>query len=441
MQGNTQSAYDLFYYGYNNNDARKPDSRTFFDKLRLKIVEEYESQGRCELIDYLLKQGCYIDPVAYAAICDAGEGLSGGKMFDIYQDNFVPKMMVNDGRGPRRADWNECVRPNQFAPYLSTHPAAEQLFKKVRACGEKAYKAAQRERGRDSKRQAEQRAQLILSDAQRRAQEKLDSAQAEAARILEDARREGREIVARAKAEAEAEAKTIKINAQTAAEMREEAQAKQTSEKLIKRYLAQDLEAFRQDYEADLAAIRRENREVSGEIEREHDRMVEQTNAIQRAITAAVSSAIEDMSNMREDLYKKLQGWQASLYPHEYEPLAQRYVELYRIINVERLLAEEVLFQHSQQTEAAPATIAGLERLNRTLTTFLQKFESSLSGVGLYVFRPEEGDAFDEVQHMTESEDMVWDSRTIVRCVVPGVAKKTVDAEEDDVIIRATVEI
>ena len=84
-----------------------------------------------------------------------------------------------------------------------------------------------------------------------------------------------------------------------------------------------------------------------------------------------------------------------------------------------------------------------LEKLNRKLSIFLKKFESSLNGLDMYVYHPDNGEVYDEVWHMIEDDSEFDYSKEyhVKRCVLPGVAKKVNDDGEDDVIILAMVEV
>lgn len=500
IQISTISAYDWVYqYGYDNKQAQYGtmlNSRTFFETLRNKIVEEYKNYGRCELIDSLLERNDYIDIVVYAAIIDAQRGLAGHQMYNATTyAKSVPYVtyQIKTRLGTRIAYWDDCTYINEHKQYTSFR--IQNLLLNVRNSGKATYEALQHKRspsdvkndyemkqetqsdqhqGQEELDSAWAKAAQIIEQAQRRAKEIEESAQAEKEQIIADAeaeaRRRAREIEKAAQAEkerivADAEAEATEIRAASSRTV-ESGPAEQALKTPVKQYFAQDWEEIRQSYEKELSAMRQENQEVSAEIERVHDRMVSDTNEIQRQITTSISSAVEDMSNMREELYKKLREWQTSLFRREYKPLAQRYVELYRIINfnVKRLLADEASFQCAQPDgisrfsssgeaysvadtsalsgqDTAPSTLAGLQKLHKTLMIFLQKFEASMKGVGLYVFFPEEGTVFDEVQHMVENDDIDPEGRTIIRCIVPGVAKKAIDAEEDDIVVCATVEL
>lgn len=160
---------------------------------------------------------------------------------------------------------------------------------------------------------------------------------------------------------------------------------------------------------------------------------------------------VQSLNGFKQEFYNHLHKWQASLYPSEIKDIAQRYTELYKTINVDRLITEEALYQYNNDKQndmhdrmtASPSTVEGLNRLNITLTKFLKKFEQSLSGFGMYVFYPKENEKFDEILHSAVEDDDYYDfdNAVIERCIVPGIIKKATDDGDDDVIIPAEVKI
>ena len=160
------------------------------------------------------------------------------------------------------------------------------------------------------------------------------------------------------------------------------------------------------------------------------------------------------MSDIKSEFYSHLHNWQVSLFPKEIKPLAERFLELYRIINVDKMLREEILLKSLSDEMSDDLTdsrvdknndleirIAGLQKLNKTLTTFLRRFELSLNGLDLYVFYPNPGDEFDETWHILDDEDEEYEGKYIKECIVPGIAKKANDDYGDDVLIPAVVKV
>lgn len=184
-----------------------------------------------------------------------------------------------------------------------------------------------------------------------------------------------------------------------------------------------------------------------------HTEMCDATNVFQARWIQALDDTISKMTDVKSEFYSHLHDWQVSLFPKEIKPLAERFLELYRIINVEKLLREEILLETSsvvtddvlnkkdEKTDEFEIRIAGLQKLNKTLTTFLRRFEVSLNGLDLYVYYPNPGDEFDETWHIPDDEDEEYEGKHIKECVIPGIAKKANDDLGDDVLIPAVVKI
>lgn len=459
------SACELFNsYRYDNDKSQFRDdvrtSRTYFDRLRNVIVKEYEEQGCCELIDLLMQQqGTIIDAVTCAALIDAGYILMGDSPCNIEKERFVPNVNyeIRTLNSRKLAEWEDCIRPADCSYTHATN--MKSYLEAIRIAGKASYRVLKQRYGAESTLTSDQKETQLLQDARQRAQEIQEEAQekahsilAEAKKIRAEAKEKAGDYLRQARADAETEAR---------AERRDAVQESVREGVLpVQQYFAKDWENIRQDYEKSLSAMREENQKAAADLERKHDQMVDQTNAIQRELAARMTAAVEDISGMKEELYKKLQTWQADLFPQKYIPLAQRYVELYQVINksIKRLLESEASNQYSKPggifhrhaedpgidagaSNTVPSTLAELQKLHKNLTTFLQRFENAMGGIGLYVFYPEEGTPFDDVKHMVEDDQVDPEGRTIVGCTVPGIAKKTIDAEEDDVLIRATVTV
>lgn len=163
--------------------------------------------------------------------------------------------------------------------------------------------------------------------------------------------------------------------------------------------------------------------------------MCANTNIVQAKFIAALEDNIEKLENAKSDFYTNIHSWQKALYPVEYEPIAQNFQELYRLVNVDPLIRTELL---AESTSAN--TLEELDKLKKTLSTFLHRFESSLRGLDMYVYYPEEGEMYDALWHLPENEAECTGGH-VVTCVVPGVAKKAANQADDEVVIPAVVKI
>ena len=229
---------------------------------------------------------------------------------------------------------------------------------------------------------------------------------------------------------------------------------------MIKTYLSREREALRESLDKEFVDVLNQNRLTLGKSEEIHNDMCDQSNALQASWVKTLETTVNELTKIKEDFYSRIRSWQVSLYPHELQPLAERYIELYRILNIDKLIAEEIHRLHfvennnkgeqnymmkstsGEEWKSSPI-LDGLDKLNRTLTIFLRKFEVSLNGLDMYVYYPKQGDHFDEIWHVPE-DDTNFDyskSHEVASCVLPGVAKKINDVGEDDVIIPAIVSV
>ena len=259
-------------------------------------------------------------------------------------------------------------------------------------------------------------------------------AETQAAQIVENAKQEAERINQSAQTAADA----ILAEAQAKAENG----AKERADKLVQKYLAQAQREMRQACDAEMEVRLQKTLSQARTLETIHGEMCDKTNTLQANWIKALDNTLEQLNAVKTDFYQHLSQWQKALYPREVKALAECYLELYRMLNVDKLLREEVVFQADQpQTEPSPKTVEGLHKLNKTLTTFLRHFEAALGGLGLYAYYPQPGELFDEMRHTPEDEDAVCEGKTIQFCIQPGIAKKSSDGGEDDVVIPAEVRL
>lgn len=401
-------------------------SQTFFQELREAICYELEHYGFCPLVDELLKEPPeYMDKVAYAVFCDLAVGYPAGQLADVRNSDYLPYL-----NPPVR--WSACSA----------------MGKQYGILGSRGVKDIQR--ARDAVREGHLCYLKTLTEAQptQKPQEiPITSAPdpKEEERLLQEAKNQAAQIVENAKLEAE----RINQSAQTAADAilaeaqaKTENSAKERADKLVQKYLAQAQREMRQACDAEMEVRLQETLRQARTLETIHGEMCDKTNTLQANWIKVLDNTLEQLNAVKTDFYQHLSQWQKALYPREVKALAECYLELYRMLNVDKLLREEVVFQVDQpQTEPSPKTVEGLHKLNKTLTTFLRHFEAALDGLGLYAYYPQPGELFDEMRHTPEDEDAVCEGKTIQFCIQPGIAKKSSDGGEDDVVIPAEVRL
>ena len=424
-----RTALEVYRSGYQNQyvlGVYVLASQTFFQELREAICYELEHYGFCPLVDELLKEPPeYMDKVAYAVFCDLAVGYPSGQLADVRNSDYLPYL-----NSPVR--WSACSA----------------MGKQYGILGSRGVKDIQR--ARDAVREGHLRYLKTLTEAQpTQKPQEIPITPApdpkEEERLLQEAKNQAAQIVENAKLEAE----RINQSAQTAADAilaeaqaKTENSAKERADKLVQKYLAQAQREMRQACDAEMEVRLQETLSQARTLETIHGEMCDKTNALQANWIKALDNTLEQLNAVKTDFYQHLSQWQKALYPREVKALAECYLELYRMLNVDKLLREEVVFQADQpQTEPSPKTVEGLHKLNKTLTTFLRHFEAALDGLGLYAYYPQPGELFDEMRHTPEDEDAVCEGKTIQFCIQPGIAKKSSDGGEDDVVIPAEVRL
>ena len=425
-----RTALEVYQAGYQNQRMRWGGymlaSRDFFQELRQAICYELEHDGFCTLVDDLLEHPpSKMDVVACVVFYDLANKYPSGQLTDVKNSYCVPNLNI-------LVSWEEC----NHMEYQSVPMDGEKLMNIRRA--------------RDAVREGHLRYLKTLTEAQpTQKPQEIPITPApdpkEEERLLQEAKNQAAQIVENAKLEAE----RINQSAQTAADAilaeaqaKTENSAKERADKLVQKYLAQAQREMRQACDAEMEVRLQETLSQARTLETIHGEMCDKTNTLQANWIKALDNTLEQLNAVKTDFYQHLSQWQKALYPREVKALAECYLELYRMLNVDKLLREEVVFQADQpQTEPSPKTVEGLHKLNKTLTTFLRHFEAALDGLGLYAYYPQPGELFDEMRHTPEDEDAVCEGKTIQFCIQPGIAKKSSDGGEDDVVIPAEVRL
>lgn len=441
-----------------------PSAKEYYLNLREAVIYELENYGFCYLVDWLIDSPPRsLDPVTLAVFMDISHGYKEKRLADISEggenEEFVPFVQVAIGNGFSRRyeplrwiDWNyrqaipfnneypECVRDTRLfvrAEHVNKIKLLSQPV--VKSESEEIIQNARNEAD-DIRKKASEQALTETDNARQQCEEIIKKANEDAAEILSDANTQSNTIIEEAK---ESARKIVKDAEDKAAETAEKA-----GDELIEKYIQKNQKQMRK--ESDHAAQKAINEQlaIKNGMAEVYDSMCQKTNAFQASWVAALDNAVNSLAEIKSDFYKHLHDWQVSLYQSDVQPIAEKYLELYRIINVDRLIAKEITLRNSadNQEEAdngqsEDEVLAGLERINRTLTTFLRRFEVALNGLDLYVFYPEKGKDFDEIRYVSEDDELPHPNAKVAECVLPGIAKKSNDDIEDDVVIRAVVKL
>lgn len=435
------SALEIYQSGYQSifGSGSKIDSKSFFIELRDAVIYEIETTGYCELVNKILEQGTGgLDIVACAALVDIKKGFEDNMLTDVEKDpkykEYVPHLRV-------RLRWSKCE-------FGRMNVSIQQVYEDVKGAREilQLHHIHTIKMERKTSINTDKKNIEVVERANEQAEKIISNAEVEAKRITNDANAEAIRIIEEAKVRAK------EIDDSVTKEASEK--AKDKAEKLVSRYLTEEQKSYKLELNDEMRKFTDAYIENSNRAMTVHTEMCDATNAVQARWIQALDDTISKMSDIKSEFYSHLHNWQVSLFPKEIKPLAERFLELYRIINVDKMLREEILLKSLSDEMSDDLTdsrvdknndleirIAGLQKLNKTLTTFLRRFELSLNGLDLYVFYPNPGDEFDETWHILDDEDEEYEGKYIKECIVPGIAKKANDDYGDDVLIPAVVKV
>ncbi|MGO5179809.1 hypothetical protein [Catenibacterium mitsuokai] len=435
------SALEIYQSGYQSifGSGSKIDSKSFFIELRDAVIYEIETTGYCELVNKILEQGTGgLDIVACAALVDIKKGFEDNMLTDVEKDpkykEYVPHLRV-------RLRWSKCE-------FGRMNVSIQQVYEDVKGTREilQLHHIHTIKMERKTSINTDKKNIEVVERANEQAEKIISNAEVEAKRITNDANAEAIRIIEEAKVRAK------EIDDSVTKEASEK--AKDKAEKLVSRYLTEEQKSYKLELNDEMRKFTDAYIENSNRAMTVHTEMCDATNAVQARWIQALDDTISKMSDVKSEFYSHLHNWQVSLFPKEIKPLAERFLELYRIINVDKMLREEILLKSLSDEMSDDLTdsrvdknndleirIAGLQKLNKTLTTFLRRFELSLNGLDLYVFYPNPGDEFDETWHILDDEDEEYEGKYIKECIVPGIAKKANDDYGDDVLIPAVVKV
>jgi|GEM_PF-1919234 len=436
-QNERPTAMEIYRNGYQSffGGGNKIDSKSFFTELRDAVIYEIETTGYCELVNKILEQGTGgLDIVACAALVDIKKGFEDNTLADVEKDpkykNYVPHVS-------RPFRWLKCEFGRSEVPIEVVYEDVKGAREILQLHHIHTIKMERKTSINTDKKNIE-----VVERAKEQAEKIISSAEVEAKRITNDANAEASRIIEEAKVRAkEIDDSVIE-------------EAKDKAEKLVSRYLTEEQKSYKLELNDEMRKFTDAYIENSNRAMTVHTEMCDATNAVQARWIQALDDTISKMSDVKSEFYSHLHDWQVSLFPKEIKPLAERFLELYRIINVDKMLREEILLKSLSDEMSDDLTnsrvgknndleirIAGLQKLNKTLTTFLRRFELSLNGLDLYVFYPNPGDEFDETWHILDDEDEEYEGKYIKECIVPGIAKKANDDYGDDVLIPAVVKV
>ncbi len=271
-------------------------------------------------------------------------------------------------------------------------------------------------------------AERIRRKAQEDAQAMLAQARAEAEQMKQEARAEAERLTQNALAEA-AEYRSAQLRQ---AEADAQALAAQKGPELAQKYLQDYKESLRQGWEdeTDLLAELQAHQKLDS-LKRD---LCDGTDTLKHSLRDHMAQAMDQLKAMQTEVFDTIHKFQGDLYRLELQPLADCYSQLCMVSRRSRLLWQALAGADDSQAEALRRLMVSLDLLTRTM-------EKAMARLGLRVFTPQAGEAFDDVLH--SPSDFIGDphGKVIAKAISPGVMQGSPEDPEAKVLLPATVEL
>ena len=465
------------YIGEYDNKGMK-NVRTFYFELRQAVIKDMTQSGKCSLMEYIINRKITkIDLIAFCVFRDIEENYQSDKMDVAETKTVIPYAEEKTGRW---LEWKDCPRCGCYSVKCSNIIAVvEDCWHILRTEYERtnnAHKGVtisipikdgdhpekqaktswepenryEDHRDHPSEKQQERyapeppapiqndlEADRIIERAKKEAERIVNEARGKAQTIEQDARYNADRIIESAKAQAQQQIDDAnKKTGET---------AKEQADKLVERYLKEEQENLRRSLNNEMAghteAFLRET-EANNKV---HAEMFSQANLLQQQWVGALNETQEKLEKLKSEFYDHMSDWKKSLNPKEFMPIAMLYSELY---NITRRMDTDIISVLTDdpdgKTEISElSTNKVLQKLQHNLTVYTKKLEKALNSLDLYTFVPQKGEEFNPIMHSPQEDDGESDYSgwVISYCVVPGVARRTEEGYDDDILVPAEVVI
>ena len=465
---------------YNAAYSTRPGSlsnRQYYVALRTAIVREIEETGYCELLDQLIEQFVttyQMDGITYFLLYDIADAYESGEMSDVMNDSRYKIILPHFPK----FTWNAFVEPKAltFTDQRAKMEGVE-VIRQARSVVRKAHVRMAEQKGsaadtapaekvqedaRETVDEAQIRSQLaaelepqietslrprIEAELRPRIEASLrPRIEAELRPSIEEQVRESMRMSVIREATAEAERQALNIVAEAkerADQIRKE--ARDSASGLTRKYLEDEQRRLQAEIKHSQESVSDAYFANSKRCDTVHDEMCHEVDSIQGNWLEELDKAIEDIRISKAELCASIQKWRTSLYITDLRPLTDVYCDMYRTLNVDKYIREEILFETGNGQNAAaaasPVVIEGLHKLNRTLKICLTKYEQALNRLDVSVVVPNPGDAFDESLHESYDGEIPGPEARITGCYQPGFIKKAEDEDDDEILSKAVVMI
>ena len=447
------------YYGRHTINT-VPETKQYYLDLREAIIYELRTYGFCDLLDQYLEEERSIQCIDLAVFLDIDHGYKKNNLADISNkeySTYVPYVKYTDFFQTRlkKVRWVDVIKSG--LPYQFTEEVRMRL-NHVRTIVRDEHVLFVDNNINEMNAHAYNEKEIA---------DRITQAENQASEILEKARNEAKEITDKAQDDAREVIIQANVQAQEDAEKR--------ATELIARYVEKQQKQYRKEIDIEMEKITLQYIENTLLAETKHKEMCDTTIQFQGQLVSTINSTIDSLNSVKTEFYNHLRNWQTSLILNEFKPLAACYIQWYQLINVDKIISQEVVFRKnaerslvenfdnennektilseeasiegsvscSEVSRPMDTTIQGLQNLNKNLTILLKNYEKALNGIDLYVYYPKTGEKFDFVKHTLEDDNNDGDcsDRFIIDYILPGIAKKMDDNDEDEIVLKALVRV
>lgn len=457
------------------NGVYQNNPRLFFLQLREAIGRDYQERGRCEYVEKLANGSLStITKIEYSVLLDWDHFAERRQWADTSGDT-IPYIYGEDISGKR---WNyhwqnglepwsgkislqeKAIQVNHKALLLFNQRKQEQQVRSSPApfVGGRTIpisypETPTRPAVSNIQRQEASSAEQILTQARAEAERIRTSAQTDANRIWAQAQDEANRIRAEAqtlRSQAEAEQQEVQRQKQElelvqASLQQRQAQFEETiaaqADQLTDQFLWNNQQRLLEEWNRSRAEENLRDERAAAELSAAKEAMCTAINDLKGTWRRELEETTETLLDLQNQLDSRLRSWQSALYPRELRPLAGCYTQLYRIVHNDHALTDAISALGQLPSEAQKKTVEYLQQRIRSLTVLQGNLEKALNKLGLYLYFPAEGSAYDDVLQAPADEGVEDPYRMVVnQCQTPGVIHRTGgELEEGEPVIPAIV--
>ena len=407
-----QLLLDRLYALHNKLD--RPDIQDYLNYFTVQIVSEEMSKKGTPVSDF--------------------DSMYGNRLYQLLQSDEWKKKTIDLTEYRQSIDrMKDHVRQEQYEqPEMNDKEDEDsQRSRKEQDSAQEGKSALSDSEARDKMSAMIHDAQLTAEDIRIKARQQAEQIKKNARILVDSATQQAYQIRIEAeqdadkiRKEAEQDADKIRKEAEeTADKIRKEAE--KGAEECAKRYLKQQIIANTDD---DIQ-INTETVVPTTSVEGLKDMARNATLEIQRELGKQILDYKEKMDSLKYGIEDLLDAWRRKLYEEEFGDLARYYQTLYNQIGENSQIVKaialqiEILENNEQKGTLETVFLNTLCTLRSNLSRNLQSLENILSGFGLIIDFPAEGEPFSEDRHLVANsyDEAIGADAVIDYVQVPGV--------------------